>query len=75
MLTQEQIDRYHEDGFVTPDFRLPNDVIDEIKQAHDRLVAEHPEFNDYCSALLAHDTWYLNIARLPEILELSLIHI
>lgn len=70
MLTQEQIDRYHEDGFVTPDFRLPADVIDEIRHAHDRLIARHPEFNDYCSALLAYDTWYLNVARMPEILEM-----
>ncbi len=30
----------------------------------------HPEFSDYCSALLAYDTWYLTIARIPEILDM-----
>ena len=70
MLTNEQIEQYHRDGFVTPNFRLPQEAIDEIKVAHNRLVQRHPEFSDYCSALLAYDTWYLNIARIPEILDM-----
>ncbi len=70
MLTNEQIKQYYHNGFVTPDFRLPDSVIAEIKQAHNRLIERHPEFNDYCSALLAYDTWYLNIARMPEILDM-----
>lgn len=73
MLTAQQIDKYNEAGYVTPDFRLPSDVIDDIKAAHARLVEqhpEHPEFADYCSALLAYDTWYLTVARRPEILEM-----
>jgi len=70
MLTPQQIEKYHADGYVTPDFRLPSDVIDGIREAHSRLVAQHPEFSDYCSALLAYDTWYLTIARIPEILDM-----
>lgn len=70
MLTAQEIEQYHRNVFVTPDFRLPDDAIEEIKQAHTRLVQRHPEFNDYCSALLAYDTWYLNIARMPEILDM-----
>lgn len=70
MLTQDQIDQYHRDGFVTPDFRLPDDVIEDIKAAHERLVDRHPEFSDYCSAVLAYDTWYLTVARRPEILDM-----
>ncbi len=70
MLTDEQIERYHRDGFVTPDFRLPEAVIDDIQAAHDRLLRRHPEFSDYCSAVLAYDTWFLTIARIPEILDM-----
>ncbi|MCX6048163.1 MAG: phytanoyl-CoA dioxygenase family protein [Chloroflexi bacterium] len=70
MLTNEQIERYHRDGFVTPDFRLSEDVIAEIRQAHDRLIQRHPEFNDYCSALLAFDPWYLTVGRIPAILDM-----
>ncbi|MEM7126717.1 MAG: phytanoyl-CoA dioxygenase family protein [Chloroflexota bacterium] len=70
MLTDEQIERYHQDGFVTPDFRLPSDVVEDIRQAHTRLLERHPEFSDYCSALLAFDTWFLNVARIPEVLDM-----
>ncbi|MCA9075983.1 MAG: phytanoyl-CoA dioxygenase family protein [Planctomycetaceae bacterium] len=70
MLTDSQIVQYHHDGYVTPDYRLPDEVIDDIKAAHTRLVVRHPEFSDYCSALLAYDTWYLTVARIPEILDM-----
>ena len=70
MLTPDQIASYHRDGYVTPDYRLPEEVIADIRAAHARLVERHPEFADYCSALLAFDTWYLTVARIPEILDM-----
>ncbi|MCA9099701.1 MAG: phytanoyl-CoA dioxygenase family protein [Planctomycetales bacterium] len=70
MLTDAQIKQYHELGFVTPDYRLPEDVIRDIGEAHARLIARYPDLNDYCSALLAFDTWYLTVARIPEILDM-----
>ncbi|MCH2201651.1 MAG: phytanoyl-CoA dioxygenase family protein [Fuerstiella sp.] len=70
MLTESQIKQYRQEGYVTPDFRLPEDVLEQIRQAHDRLIKRHPEFSDYCSALLAYDTWYLTVARIPEILDM-----
>ncbi len=70
MLSEQEIEKYHRDGYVTPDFRLPDAVLDDIKAAHGRLIKNHPEFADYCSALLAFDTWYLTVARRPEILDM-----
>jgi ectoine hydroxylase-related dioxygenase (phytanoyl-CoA dioxygenase family) len=70
MLSAAQIDEYHREGYVTPDYRLDDVVVDDIAAAHDRLIARHPEFSDYCSALLAYDTWYLTVARIPEILDM-----
>jgi len=70
MLSNDQIEKYHRDGYVTPDFRLADDVLDDIRGAHSRLVARHPEFSDYCSAVLAYDTSYLNIARRSDILDM-----
>lgn len=70
MLTTDQIAHYHRDGYVTPDFRLDQSVIDDIRDAHDRLIARYPEYSDYCSALLAYDTWFLTVARIPEILDM-----
>ncbi|MFT5111649.1 MAG: ectoine hydroxylase-related dioxygenase (phytanoyl-CoA dioxygenase family) [Parasphingorhabdus sp.] len=70
MLTKHQIQQYHHNGFVTPDFRLSDSVIEDIREAHDRFVIRNPEFSDYCSAILAFDTWFLTIARMPEILDM-----
>ena len=70
MLTQQEVQRYRDEGYVTPDFRLSESVLEDIKQAHQRLLHRHPEFSDYCSAVLAFDTWFLNIARIPEILDM-----
>ncbi len=68
MLSDAQIQQYQHDGYVIPNFRLRDQEIDEIASAHDRLLAKHPEFTDYCPAVLAFDTWFLGIARHPEIL-------
>ena len=70
MLSEEQIRQYHEHGYVTPDFRLGDDVLDEIRAGHDRLLARQPQFADYCPALLAYDAGFLNVARLPPILDM-----
>lgn len=70
MLTDAQIQQYRRDGFVTPDYRVPEAVLEDIRTAYSQLVERHPEFSDYCSAVLALDTWYLNVARTPEILDM-----
>ncbi len=70
MLTEQQLSYYRENGYVIPDYRLPNTVLSEIKETHDRLIAHHPEFSDFCSTLLAFDTGFLNFAKDPEILDM-----
>lgn len=70
MLEKEEIASYQEDGYVTPDFSLPEDVIDDIKQAYARLLVKHPEFENYCPNLLKFDTGFLGVARNPDILDM-----
>ena len=70
MLSREEVDAYRRDGYVTPEYRLPEAWLKEIREAHSRLLERHPEFVDYCSAVLAYDTWFLNVARIPAILEM-----
>ena len=70
MLSSTEIEQYHRDGYVTPDFQLDESVIEDIRDAHDRFIAKHPEYSDYCSALLAYDTWFLTVARIPVILDM-----
>ena len=70
MLSAAEIEKYNADGYVTPDFRLPERDLEDIRAHHDRLVARHPEYRDYCPNLLAHDLAFLNWARVPEILDM-----
>ena len=73
MLTDAQIAHYHEQGYVFPDFRLPEETLEGIRADHDRLLAEypgHPEFRDNCSALLSYDFGFLEYARNDAILDM-----
>ncbi|MAT74441.1 phytanoyl-CoA dioxygenase family protein [Candidatus Poribacteria bacterium] len=70
MLTAKQIDQYRRDGYVIPDFVLPTETIDTIKEHHQRFVECYPQFVDYCPAVLAYDLGFLNYARQPEILDM-----
>ena len=70
MLTESQLQQYYEDGYVVPDYRLPDDTLIAIRADHDRLIARHPEFRDYCPTVLAYELSFLNHARIPEILDM-----
>lgn len=70
MLTETQVTHYHNEGYVVPDYRLPAETLDAIKEDHDLFLKRHPEFCDYCPNLLALDTSFLKYARDPQIVNM-----
>ena len=70
MLTEAQIAQYHEDGYVIPDFVMPDDVIESIQARHAALLDKHPEFRDYCPAILQYDEGFADYCRNDEILDM-----
>ncbi len=70
MLSQDQIEAYHRDGYVTPHFRIPDEVLADMAARTDRLLARHPEFRDNCSALLRHDAGFAGYCYTPGILDM-----
>ena len=46
-LSEAEVDRYHENGYVIPEYRLPEETLQDICADYDRLLARHPEFRDY----------------------------
>ena len=70
MLTRTQLERYREDGYVVPDYRLPEETVEAIRADHDRLLANDPEYVNYCPNVLAFDLAFLNHARIPAILDM-----
>jgi hypothetical protein len=70
MLSPEQVQRYHADGYVTPEFQIPEEVLADISARVDRLLARHPEFRDNCSALLREDMGFAQYCQTPGILDM-----
>ena len=62
--------QYEHDGYLIPDFRLSDDTLNEICEAHARLIAKYPRFTDYCPTLLHYDLSFLDFARDPQILDM-----
>ena len=69
-LSEAEVDRYHENGYVIPEYRLPEETLQDIRADYDRLLARHPKFRDYCPMLLRYDLSFLNYARDPNILDM-----
>ena len=70
MLNEKQIEKYFEDGYVIPDFQLPEKTIEAIQNQHNALLIKHPEFRDYCPAVLQYDDGFVNFCRNKEILDM-----
>lgn len=70
MLSQAQIDQYHRDGYVVPDFQMPAAVLDSIRARHAALLEREPRFRDYCPMLLDFDAGFLQYCENDEILDM-----
>ena len=69
MLTKEQIASYHHDGFVIPDFKMPENDLLEIENKHFDLIKEYPEYRNYCPAILLKDETFLKYCMNAQILK------
>ena len=54
MLSSEEIQKYNEEGFLIPNFIMPEKDLIEIEELHKSLIEQHPKFRNYCPAVLLH---------------------
>jgi len=59
MLNNEEIKRYHEDGYIIPEFQMPENDLLEIEKLHDKLIKNYPHFLNYCPAVLEYEEKFL----------------
>ena len=45
MLNKEEIKRYHEDGYIIPEFKMPENDLLEIEKLHDELIKKNPQLS------------------------------
>lgn len=69
MLTVEEIDKYKKDGYVVPNFFMPENILNKIELKHNELLIKHPEFKNYCPAVLSYDEGFLEFCKNKAILD------
>ncbi len=79
VLSREQIERYHREGYIIPDFRLPDAVLERMQEALNALMTANPHLatdNMFCPHLteagvqgLKGDPVWLEFAAYPDILD------
>ncbi len=70
MLTADQISQYHRDGYVVPDFKMPDATLDAIRTRHAALLEREPRFRDYCPTLLDYDPAFMDYCDNADILDM-----
>ena len=70
MLTSEEIKRYKEEGYLIPNFQMPEKDLLEIEELHNSLVKKFPKFRNYCPAVLLHDESFLKYCFNEKILNI-----
>ena len=70
MLSSEEIQKYNEEGFLIPNFIMPEKDLIEIEELHKSLIEKHPKFRNYCPAVLLHDERFLKYCFNKEILDI-----
>mgnify|MGYP001262999395 FL=1 len=51
LLSELQLKQYEDDGYVIPDFKLPENLLKKIEKRHDELLKKYPQFKNYCPAI------------------------
>ena len=70
MLTVSQIDQYRRDGYIVPDYRLPDALLQLLDDKICHFLNEHPQYRDNCPALLREDLTFSKYCHAPGILDM-----
>ena len=69
MLSKKQIKEYHHDGYIIPNFQMPEQDLLEIEKLHEELIKNHPKYLNYCPAILEYDERFLKFCFNIKILD------
>lgn len=79
-LSPKEVAHYHEHGLVVPDYRIPQDMLAEMKSAVQQLIRDHPDVRPEAlsgphnpwgqSAQLMGNVSFLQFCQSPELLDI-----
>ena len=56
-LSDAEIARFHDEGLVIPDYRVPDDLLGRMQKEVDDLIARHPDVREVAVFGIPHDKW------------------
>tara|TARA_Y100001935_G_scaffold205523_1_gene174447 strand:- start:415 stop:1179 length:765 start_codon:yes stop_codon:yes gene_type:complete len=69
LLSKLQVEQYKNDGYVVPDFNMPESILKKIENRHDELLQKYPQFKNYCPAILHYDESFIEFCKNEIILN------
>ncbi|MBT7504998.1 MAG: phytanoyl-CoA dioxygenase family protein [Rhodospirillales bacterium] len=82
-LSNQQIKAYHRDGFIMPDYQMPDDLLNQMREAYGRIVAENsdtpgvspnfmlgPHLQKTGAQGVKGDPFWMDLARNDDILDM-----
>ena len=70
MLTPEEVAHYHETGQVTPNYRLGDEVVSDIRERMEAIFETDPDVDpEFAHGLIEADKGWLDYARHPDIVD------
>ena len=70
MLTDAQIAQYHKDGFIVPDYQLPQEMLTALSRDVDQFIGDDPERRQFVPTMFDYDGRFVEYARDPALLDM-----
>ena len=70
MLSEAEIATYREKGWIVPDYRVPDALLAEAREAFDSMARERPDYADLYPDLLRANPRFFDIGRDPALLDI-----
>ncbi len=69
-LTEAEIARYREQGWIVPDYRVPEALLAESQARATAMMAARPDYRDLYPDMLGADIHFIEMAREPGLLDI-----
>ncbi len=70
MLTEAQVAQYHRDGFIVPEYRLPQKTIEALRRDVAGLIGNDSEKRQFVPTMFDYDRKFVEYAKDPHLLDM-----
>ena len=70
MLSEADVTQFHRDGWIVPDYRVPDALLSEAQELTTRMLAERPDYADLYPDLLRAEPRFCAIGVEPKLLAI-----